>query len=160
MFNWEFIQFTKFWARTRIDSLWALLNLIISKMIKLTGFKILRPFKKFLEDNNYYADHPVFMQGSYDFHYRGIFRKYQKWQKIRVENPRVTLNNYSDGASSHTDKGSMQILCDMFGHSNIISRRTKVFLRESQLESSEYTIWSPSSPDLNVCDYWGMVYRS
>lgn len=34
---------------------------------KKSVLKVLRPFQKFLKDNNYDADRPVFMQGTFDF---------------------------------------------------------------------------------------------
>ena len=73
--------------------------------------------------------------------------------------PTKILKDYLDGATAHTDKGSMRMVSSIFGHENVISLRTKIFLREFQPESSDYTIWAPSSPDLNCCDYWAMVYE-
>ena len=77
-------------------------------------------------------------------------------QRLTRQRTVYGLKNDLDGASAHTDRGSMKMLCEMFGHTNIIGLRTKVFLKEFKPQS-DYTIWSPSSPDLNVCDYWGTV---
>ena len=96
--------------------------------------------------------------GSYDFY---IFQNFVNFLKMcHFLDCHFLISHCKncdlDGASSHTDRGSMQMLCDMFGHSNIIGLRTKVFLNQHKPEG-DYTIWSPSSPDLNPCDYWGTV---